>query len=275
MSSPIQHDEVEQIARTLQPARRKRKMNVEEVEEPHVKHEEVEYFARTLQPARRKRKMNVEEVEEPHVKHEEVEYFARTLQPARSRRRIGAEEVERPPHPSTLTNTEWSKPEYTLPVPSLQFLFHLECDMETSHPIGDGGHGHRAKVIFKGGRFEGPRLRGTILGGYGERVTIQNTPATSSTPEIQTVHLKTRYNLLTDDNHCIYLRTTGVRTGEREILEGLGEEDKHGANEYKMRLNMTFECDDGGKYGWLNRMVGVASCGRNGDRVIYDAFEVV
>ncbi|KAJ8059732.1 hypothetical protein OCU04_011376 [Sclerotinia nivalis] len=193
---------------------------------------------------------------------------------------VQAGEVEKAHHISTLTNTKWAKPSYTLPTPSLQFLFHLECDMEEFHPIGDGGHGNRATVIFKGGRFEGPRLRGTILPGGGDWETIQNTTSpsstsTSSSPELQTAHLDTRYNLLTHDNHCIYLRTTGVRTGPREILEGLGEEDKHAANEYKMRLNMTFECDDGGKYGWLNRVVGVASSGRNGGRVIYDAFEVL
>ncbi|APA12254.1 predicted protein [Sclerotinia sclerotiorum 1980 UF-70] len=206
---------------------------------------------------------------------------------------IHAGEVEKAHHISTLTNTKWAKPSYTLPTPSLKFLFHLECDMEDFHPIGDGGHGNRATVIFKGGRFEGPRLRGTILPGGGDWETIQNTASPSSfsfssslstypstyfsksTPSLQTAHLDTRYNLLTHDNQCIYLRTTGVRTGRREILEALGEEDKHSANEYKMRLNLTFECDDAGKYGWLNRVVGVASSGRNGGRVIYDAFEVL
>lgn len=80
---------------------------------------------------------------------------------------------------------------------------------------------------------------------------------------------------MTHDNHCIYLRTTGVRTGTREVLEALGEEDEYTAHDYKMRLHLTFEADDGGKYGWLNRVVGIASSGRNGERVIYDAFEVL
>ncbi|KAF7882505.1 uncharacterized protein EAF02_005868 [Botrytis sinoallii] len=186
-------------------------------------------------------------------------------------KRVQAGEVEKAHDISTLKNTEWSKPEYTLPTPSLQFLFHLECDMEEFHPIGDGGHGNRATVIFKGGRFEGPHLRGTILPGGGDWETIQNTPSES----LQTAHLDTRYNLLTHDNHCIYLRTTGVRTGPRDVLEALGEEDKHTAHDYKMRLNLTFECDDAGKYGWLNRVVGIASSGRNGGRVIYDAFGVL
>ncbi|ESZ95770.1 hypothetical protein SBOR_3877 [Sclerotinia borealis F-4128] len=66
------------------------------------------------------------------------------MPPDDKERRVKAGEVETAHHISTLTNTEWSKPEYTLPAPSLQFLFHLECDMETFYPIGDGGHGNRA-----------------------------------------------------------------------------------------------------------------------------------
>jgi hypothetical protein len=38
--------------------------------------------------------------------------------------------VERPHDITTLTKTEWTKPDYTLPIPSLKFLFHLECDMQ-------------------------------------------------------------------------------------------------------------------------------------------------
>ena len=74
------------------------------------------------------------------------------------------------PHPiSRLPHTTWTKSEYTLPVPSLAFLFHLECDMDSFRHIGEGPWGDRSTVIFKGGRFEGPKLRGEILpGGGGE-----------------------------------------------------------------------------------------------------------
>lgn len=78
--------------------------------------------------------------------------------------------VEQPHSASTLTNTKWTRPDYTLPVPSLQFLFHLECDMEHFQHIGPGPWGDRSTVIFKGGRFEGPRLRGEILPGGGGMV---------------------------------------------------------------------------------------------------------
>jgi hypothetical protein len=141
--------------------------------------------------------------------------------------------------------------------------------MESFRHIGDGGHGNRSTVIFRGGRFEGPLLRGEILPGGGDWETIQDHDG-----DQQTAHLDTRYNLLTHDGVCIFLRTTGTRTGKKTVLEGLGEEDKHGPEEYRMRLHMTFECGDG-RYRWLNAVVGIASSARNGERVIYDAYQVL
>lgn len=112
-------------------------------------------------------------------------------------------------------------------------------------------------------------MRGKILPGGGDWETIQ-----AHDGDQQTAYLDTRYNLLTHDGVCIYLKTTGTRTGSKKVLEGLGEEDKHGPEEYRMRLNMTFELGDE-RYRWLNRVVGIASSARNGDRVIYDAYQVL
>lgn len=83
--------------------------------------------------------------------------------------------VEPPAPISSLTNTTWTKPEYTLPLPSLRFLFHLECDMESFRRIGEGPYGDRSTVIFKGGRFEGPKMRGEILPGGGGTLTRNQT----------------------------------------------------------------------------------------------------
>lgn len=139
--------------------------------------------------------------------------------------------------------------------------------MESFHHIGDAGHGDRSTVIFKGGRFEGPKLRGTILPGGGDWETIQDHDG-----DQQTAHLDTRYNLQTHDGVTIFLKTTGTRTGNKKILEGLGEEDKHTPGEYRMRL--TFETGHE-RYRWLNSVVAIASSARNGDRVIYDAYQLL
>lgn len=103
-------------------------------------------------------------------------------------------------------------------------------------------------MIFKGGRFEGPRVKGTILPGGGDWENIA---------EDSTAYLDTRYNLKTDDGAIIYLQTTGVRKGRKEILDKLGEDESITADQYSMRLSLTFECGDE-KYSWLNNTVGFA-----------------
>jgi len=90
----------------------------------------------------------------------------------------------------------------------------------------------------------------------------------------QTAHLNTRYNLLTHDGATIYLQTTGTRTGKKEVLEKLGEDESIGADQYRMRLQLTMETGDEG-YSWVNQGVSVASSGRNGDQVIYDAYQLL
>lgn len=54
-----------------------------------------------------------------------------------------------------------------MPLPSLRFLFHLECDMDTfRHPESES-YVEKSIVMLRGGRFEGPKLQGEILAGGG------------------------------------------------------------------------------------------------------------
>lgn len=88
----------------------------------------------------------------------------------------------------------------------------------------------------------------------------------------QTAHLDTRYNLITHDGAVLYLRTTGTRTGAREVLEKLGE-GRIGPEKYRMRLHLTFETGDP-RYSWLNQGVFIASSARVGTQVVYDAYQI-
>ena len=65
-----------------------------------------------------------------------------------------------------------------------------------------------------------------------------------------------------------------MRTGKKAILEGLGEEDKHTPDEYRMRLHLTFESSDK-RYNWLNSIVATAGSARNGTRVTYNVYQVL
>ncbi|RMY46489.1 hypothetical protein D0865_09253 [Hortaea werneckii] len=195
--------------------------------------------------------------------------------------------IEAPPAINSLSATQWTRPDYQPPIPSLQFLFHLECDMEDFHHIGQGPFGNRSTVIvsnpliqslddqtsltlsqFKGGRFEGPRMRGTILPGGGDWEIVQDHD------DIQTAHLNTRYNLQTHDGAIIYIQTTGTRTGKRSVLEKLGEDKSISPDQFRMRLNLTLETGDS-RYSWVNDGVFIASSGRSGTQVIYDAYQVL
>lgn len=90
----------------------------------------------------------------------------------------------------------------------------------------------------------------------------------------QTAHLDTRYNLLTHDGATIYLRTTGTRTGPREVLEKLGDDTSIKPDQFRMRLQLVMETGDE-RYSWVNQGVFIASSGRVGDQVVYDAYEVL
>lgn len=90
----------------------------------------------------------------------------------------------------------------------------------------------------------------------------------------QTAHLDTRYNLLTHDGVCIYLQTTGTRTGDLAVLEKLGDDETVSPDSFKMRLHLTMETGDE-RYSWVNSGVFVASAGRTGSRVVYDAYELL
>lgn len=91
---------------------------------------------------------------------------------------------------------------------------------------------------------------------------------------MQTAHLNTRYNLLTHDGATIYIQTSGTSTGETAVYKKLNEDPSVKADQYRMRLNVTLEAGDP-RYRWVNDGVFIASCGRSGKQVIYDAYQVL
>lgn len=79
--------------------------------------------------------------------------------------------VDRAPDYDQL-ETAWKRPGNVMPLPSLHFLFHLECDMDTFQHAEPNSKIEKSTVMFRGGRFEGPKLQGEILAGGGGSSTI-------------------------------------------------------------------------------------------------------
>lgn len=89
----------------------------------------------------------------------------------------------------------------------------------------------------------------------------------------QTVHLDVRFNLRTHDGAVLFWQTTGIRTGKRDVLQTLGQEERP-ASDYCMRVHVTIETGDE-RYKWLNDVVIIASAGRVRDMVVLDAYQVL
>jgi len=66
------------------------------------------------------------------------------------------------------------KRERILPLLSIQFLFHLECDVDACRCIGPSPHGDRGTLVFKDGRFDGPKFQREIV--PGGRGSISSAP---------------------------------------------------------------------------------------------------
>ena len=59
------------------------------------------------------------------------------------------------------------------PEPRLDHLYDMHVDLEAPQVIGQTPMGVRQVFIVKGGTFEGPKLRGTVLPGGGDWATMR------------------------------------------------------------------------------------------------------
>jgi len=126
------------------------------------------------------------------------------------------------------------------------------------------GYDRRIGEIYEG-KFEGERLRGTILSGGSDWQSLRADGATT---------LNVRLVLKTDDDALIAMTYLGVRHGPKEVLDRIARGDMVNPNEYYMRATPYFETASE-KYGWLNRVVSVASGHRVAGGAIYQVFEVL
>jgi hypothetical protein len=118
----------------------------------------------------------------------------------------------------------------------------------TSPPafIADGPQGTRLVIEARSGSFEGPKLKGTVLGPGGDWVTMR--------PD-GTGKLDVRLLLQTEDGAMILMTYTGIMT------EGAAT----------IRTAPLFETGDE-RYRWLNAVQGVAHGRLSPEGVTYDVY---
>jgi hypothetical protein len=145
-----------------------------------------------------------------------------------------------------------------------RLLMMLQVFVAPPQKLGAVPHGTRIIAPITSGAFEGPRLRGKVLGG-GDW-TISRSDAV--------LELDLRITLETDDGALIGMTSFGLRHGPPEVLAALARGESVDPSRYYFRTAPRFETS-ASKYAFLNRLIAVASGDRRPIGPIYTINEIL
>ncbi len=123
----------------------------------------------------------------------------------------------------------------------------LDVDFRGIRRIGAVPVGQRGVATVTGGRFEGERLSGTVLGGHDWFV---NRPDGVMTIDV-------RLTLETMDRALIYLAYQGRFLAEPAVMARFARGELLDPSEYSLATTARFECGHAG-YAWLNDTIALA-----------------
>ena len=149
--------------------------------------------------------------------------------------------------------------------PRTELLYEITMDVDVQD-LGTTPAGHRRIVLVKGGVFEGPRLKGTVLPGGGDWLTERADGVRA---------LDVRIVMQTDDGHLIYSHYPGLFHGPADVLQQmLGTGLPVDPSRYYFRTAPLFETASE-RYGWLNRLLAVGIGRRLPGQVAYTVYAVL
>ncbi len=143
---------------------------------------------------------------------------------------------------------------------------HLNVAFDRARQIGAVPLGRRGIYPVDGGRFEGARLRGKVLGDGIDWVTWRSD---------KSMVIDVRLALETDDGALIAMSYTGLsyqRTEEARAAFKAGAVAPY--EDTYIRTTPRFETSDP-RYDWLNRVVAVANGHTGPQGPMYEVFEIV
>jgi len=147
-----------------------------------------------------------------------------------------------------------------------QPLFALLLDVQPATMIGKTPGVDRRVGVITGGRFEGERLRGTILSGGSDWQSVR--------PGDGAWTLDVRVVLKTDDGELIGMTYRGLRHGPKDVLERIARGEVVNPNAYYLRIAPFFETASE-RYGWLNGIIAVGVGHRLPEGPVYQVFEIL
>ena len=138
-------------------------------------------------------------------------------------------------------------------IPQLEHLYYIEAECSTPMLAGNIDEGSFIIVPITGGRFEGKRLKGTVLN-LGSDWNVAKIGARLRS------HIRTRYALQTDDGAIISLFTDGRTYGGMSTMMKMMVTRKADPEKLYFRQHLYFYTGDPG-YTWLNHVVAFAVIG--------------
>jgi hypothetical protein len=151
-----------------------------------------------------------------------------------------------------------------MPGISTEFLFKIALEVPVL-ALGETPYGERRVARFAGGRFDGPKLRGTVLPGGGGWMLLRRDGV---------LDIEVRIVLETDDQQLIYMHWKGFRHGPEDVIDRLNRGETVDPSTYYFRTTPYFETASE-KYSWLNRICSIATGSRVGDRRSFDVYQVL
>jgi hypothetical protein len=145
-------------------------------------------------------------------------------------------------------------------------LFQLTLNVPKIEDLGVTPYGVRKIATVAGGRFEGERMRGTVLTPPGGDWLLLRSDGV--------LCLDVRLTLQTDDGDLIYMAYKGMRHGPKDVMDRLNKGEAVDPALYYFRAVPVFETSSV-KYSWLNRAVFVAIGRREASGPVYDVHEVL
>jgi len=129
------------------------------------------------------------------------------------------------------------------------FLMNYRIELsERSYFVGPTPAGLRVTGGIRGGSFDGPRLRGTVVATGGDYGRMRSD---------DTQDADVRAVLQTDDDQLIYMSYTGIIHPVSIVRRALEGDEVDQADVY-WRMVHRFEAPQG-RYDWLNRVIAVSS----------------
>jgi hypothetical protein len=146
-----------------------------------------------------------------------------------------------------------------------ELLWRAHIDVEGFYEVGHTFRGHRNIVRVKGGWFEGPEVKGTILPGTGDWFLTR--PDGVGEGDVRDTYR-------TDDGAIIFVSYRGILNISKDVWARIRAGEDVPASEYYLRGQPMFETGSE-KYDWLNKIVSVSVGKQEAMGVTYDVFRIL